>query len=262
MYSSSALAFKYLRYLITAASGKGHGIHSPFIFRFIKDVLNDELHYGSYDKVEPLRTKMLRDKSVIEIEDFGAGGKNNQRTISSIARNVVKSRKYSQLLYRMVNYYKPQHILELGTSLGITTSYLAMASPGGKVITMEGSGEVAKVARKNFDAVALNNIELVEGNFDRQLASVINRLVAVDFAFIDGNHRQEATISYFEQLLPKLQKKSILVFDDIHWSAGMENAWDHIQNHPEVSCSVDLFFMGIIFFREEFREKQHFTIRF
>ena len=162
----------------------------------------------------------------------------------------------------MVNYYRPRTILELGTSLGITTSYLASGNPAAIVTTMEGAKEVAAVARKNFATAGLQNTSIIEGNFDDTLAQVVQDLGSVDCCFIDGNHRREPTERYFQQLLPITHNDSILIFDDIHWSREMEQAWETIRNHPSVRCSVDLFFIGIVFFREEFHEKQHFCIRF
>src|SRR5688500_12519820 len=265
MYSRSELAFKYLRYYLSASSGKGHGIHSPFVFEFITKVLNDDQPYEKFGRIEKLRNKLLLDNTVIEVEDFGAGSavsKNTQRKIASIARHATKSKKYCQLLFRIVNYYKPKSILELGTSLGITTAYLASANPGAKVITIEGAKEIAVKARENFKTLVLDNIQIIEGNFDQQLPSVIYHLSSVDFAFIDGNHRQEPTERYLRQLMPKLHESSIVVFDDIRWSREMKKTWENIKNLPAVRCSIDLFFLGIVFFRKEFGEKQHFTIRF
>ena len=265
MYSRLELAFKYFRYYFTASSGKGHGIHSPFVFEFVTKVLSDDYPYEVFARIEKLKKKMFLDNTIIEVDDFGAGSavsKSAQRTIASIAKNAVKAKKYSQLLFRMVNYYKPQTILELGTSLGITTSYLASANSKAKVITIEGAKAIAVKAVENFKASGLSNIQIIEGNFDQQLSSVINQLSSVDFAFIDGNHRQEPTERYLRQLMPKLQGDSIVVFDDIHWSSEMETAWKNIKNFPVVQCSIDLFFLGIVFFRKEFGEKQHFTIRF
>ena len=108
----------------------------------------------------------------------------------------------------------------------------------------------------------LNNIEIIEGNFDQTLASALKKMPQVDLAFVDGNHRREPTERYFGQLLPAVKNESILIFDDIHWSGEMEQAWDTIIQNPVVSCSIDLFFAGILFFRQEFKEKQHFRIRF
>jgi predicted O-methyltransferase YrrM len=207
----------------------------------------------------------LNDQTVLTIEDFGAGSvvsKTNERTVASIATNAAKPKKYGQLLYRIVKKYQPQTILELGTSLGITSSYLSLAKPDAQPVTLEGSSQIAKKATANFGILELKNIKLIEGNFDNTLPSAIHQLSSIDFAFIDGNHRQEPTERYFQQLLPYMKNDSILIFDDIHWSKEMEQAWNTIKNDNAVRCSIDLFFIGIIFFRQEFKEKQHFVIRF
>jgi len=265
MYSRSQLFFKYLQYYFTSSNGKGHGTHSPFVFEFITKVLNDKTVYSEYERVERLRNQLLNDNSILNVEDFGAGSsvsKTNQRTVSSIARNAAKSKKIGQLLFRMVKFYQPSTILELGTSLGITSSYLALANQDARMITMEGSKEIAEAARKNFRNLEIRNLEIVEGNFDDKLSSAITQLSSIDFVFIDGNHRKEPTERYFKELLAKMNKDSILVFDDIHWSNEMEAAWEAIKNNAAVTCSIDLFFIGIVFFRKEFKEKQDFAIRF
>jgi predicted O-methyltransferase YrrM len=270
MYSKWQLAGKYLNYYLTASNGRGHGTHSPFIFHFITRVLNDQQQYPEYIAVENLRNQLLKDKTGLTIQDLGAGSsvtKINHRTIASIAKNSAKRKKFGQLLFRMVKAYQPRTILELGTSLGITTSYLALANTGAKVVTMEGAVEVAAAARKNFETLGIGNIIIEQGNFDATLSPVVRSLdqdggSSVDFAFIDGNHRLEPTERYFRDLLPAINNDSIMIFDDIHWSREMEQAWETIKSHPATRCSIDLFFIGIIFFRQEFREKQHFSIRF
>jgi len=265
MYSKLQLAAKYLHYYFSASNSKGHGMHSPFVFEFITKVLNDKTKYSAYQPIEDLRKQLLKDQTILTIEDFGAGStidKTNQRTISSIAKNAAKPAKFGQLLHRMVKHYQPQIILELGTSLGITTSYLALAKPDTKLITMEGAAAIAETARQNFKTLKLQNVFLKEGNFDQTLSSVISGLSSIDFAFIDGNHRREPTEKYFNQLLQATQNDSISIFDDIHWSKEMEQAWETIKQHPSVRCTIDLFFIGIVLFRQEFKEKQHFSIRF
>lgn len=265
MYSPFQIGLKYVNYFFTASNSKGHGMHSPFVFDFIIHVLNDKTQYPAYQQVEDLRKQLIRDQKILTIEDFGAGStvhKTNQRTIASIAKNAAKPPKYGQLLYRMVNYYQPQTIVELGTSLGITTSYLSLAKPDAKLITMEGASAIAETARQNLKTLKLQNVSLKEGNFDQTLSTVISELSSVNFVFIDGNHRQEPTERYFKQLLPVLNNNSILIFDDIHWSREMEQAWNSIQQHPAVRCTIDLFFIGIVLLRQEFKEKQHFAIRF
>jgi predicted O-methyltransferase YrrM len=265
MYSSFTLASKYLSYFLTASNGKGHGVHSPFVFDFITHVLNDKRQFYAYQELEQVRRDLLSDNTVLTIEDFGAGStihKTNQRKVSDIARSSLKPKKYGQLMFRMVDYYKANTIVELGTSLGITTGYLASGNLKGQVYTFEGARQVAAVARKNFEKLSLNNIEVIEGNFDNTLQPQLNKIGNVDFAFVDGNHREEPTIQYFEQLLTKASEYSVFIFDDIHWSKGMEAAWKHIQQHSSVTLTIDLFFIGLVFFRKEQKVPQHFRVRF
>ena len=265
MYPKGQLLLKYLQYYLTALNGKGHGMHSPFVFEFIIKVLNDKTVYPEYEKVEALRARLLNDHTVLDVDDLGAGSsvlKKNRRSISSIAKNAAKPKKYGQLLFRMVKYYQPETIVELGTSLGITSSYLSLAKPDARLITMEGSKEIGEVAKRNFRELETRNIEITEGNFDNTLFSVVRGMPTIDFAFIDGNHRQEPTERYFKELVAKTNNNSILVFDDIHWSTEMEAAWEAIKNNNIVTCSIDLFFIGIVLFRKEFKAKQHFVIRF
>ncbi|HTN07544.1 class I SAM-dependent methyltransferase [Agriterribacter sp.] len=265
MYNKFQLAFKYLQYYYTAANGSGHGVHSPFVFDFITRVLNDKRFFYAYDRVERLREQVLLNNAMIEVEDYGAGSSvmaSRNRKVKDIARWSLKSPKYARLLFRMVNYYQPQTLVELGTALGITTAYLASANTSTKVYTLEGAPAIATLARRHFTQLGLSGIHLTEGNFDDTLRSVLAKAGKVDFAFIDGNHRREPTLRYFNWLLPYAQPGSLFVFDDIHWSAEMEEAWRTIQSHPFVTCSIDLFFAGIVFFSPDFKEKQHFSIRF
>lgn len=265
MYSSFQLALKYLKYRLTALNGKGHGVHSPFVYEFITQVLNDKRGFDCFRYIESVREELKNNSIEISVPDFGAGSRkqlHDKRKISAIAKSSLKPKKYGQLLFRIVHHYKSNTILELGTSLGITTSYLAFANPAAKIITMEGAPEVASIAQKNFKQLLLSNIEITEGNFDDNLPSVIDQLSSVDFAFIDGNHRKEPTLNYFHQLLNSANESSIYIFDDIHWSEEMEEAWNEIKQHQSVTLTIDLFFIGIIFFRKEQKTNEHFTIRF
>ena len=179
-----------------------------------------------------------------------------------MATSSLLPRKYAQLLFRLVKNYQPQHIVELGTSFGITTAYLAAGNPGAKLITCEGVPSIATIAGKGFGELGLTNIELVEGDFAATLSPVLARLKNVDLAFIDGNHRKVSTLSYFHQLLQYSTSSTILVFDDIHWSKEMEEAWALIRQEPSVTLTIDLFFTGIVFFDGGIKIPQHFVLRF
>lgn len=265
MYSAFQLAKKYFNYYLKAQNGKGHGVHSPFVFNFIIHVLNDNKKYECYHKIESLRKQLLANNTNIEVEDFGAGSaiipfKN--RKVKDIAHSSLKKKKYAQLLFRIANYYQSKTIVELGTSFGITTSYLASAHKDSKVITFEGSHNIARIALSNFKQARLNNIDLIEGDFKKTLDGINNKIEKVDLIFIDGNHRKEATLEYFNFFLKKSSSQTIFIFDDIHWSEEMEEAWKLIQQNDSVTLTIDLFFIGLIFLSPDFKIKQHFTIRF
>ncbi|HRP57387.1 class I SAM-dependent methyltransferase [Agriterribacter sp.] len=265
MYGTFQLALKYIHYHLTATNGKGHGVHSPFVFNFITDVLNDSRFFYAYDQVERLREQLLINNTKIEVQDHGAGSSvmaSRTRTIKDIARWSLKSPKYARLLFRMVHCYQPHTIVELGTSFGITTAYLAAANTASEVFTFEGAETIAALAKQHFAHLELHNIHPVTGNFDNTLQPALQKIQQVDFAFVDGNHRKEPALRYFNWLLPYAQPASVFVFDDIHWSAEMEEAWQIIQSHPSVTCSIDLFFIGIVFFTPDIKIKQNFSIRF
>lgn len=265
MYTRLQLAKKYFNYYLSASNGKGHGVHSPFVFDFIKMVLNDNNNYPDYNPIEKLRKELLQDNRVIEVEDFGAGSlavPHKQKKVSDIAGSFLKPKKFAHLLFRIVKYYKPKTIIELGTSLGITSSYLASVNKSSEVYTLEGSVNTASIAQENFNKLGLHNIKLIPGNFDDTLPGLISKLDQVDLAFVDGNHRKEPTLNYFNQFLHRATEDSIFIFDDIHWSAEMEEAWKEIRQHPSVTLTIDLFFIGLVFFKKDFKAKQHFSIRF
>lgn len=265
MYSRYQLVKKYLHYYLTASNGKGHGVHSPFVFGFIRDVLNDKKNYSCYASVEQKRKELLSNETIIEVEDFGAGSsviKTNKRVIKDIASSSLKPKKYAQILFRIAQYYKPKTILELGTSFGISTAYLAFADHIPDVYTCEGASSIAAIAKQNFEKLGLKNIHLTEGDFANTLSPLLAKLNKIDLAFIDGNHRKEPTLNYFQQLLNHSTGSAILIFDDIHWSAGMEAAWELIKQHPAVNLTIDLFFIGIVILSPDINHKQHFSIRF
>lgn len=264
MYSSLQLFKKYIHHYGTAANGRGHGMHSPFVYDFIRHVLNNENNYTPPFEIEHLRRQLLHDHTILPIEDFGAGSRvgATKKTVRQITQTAVKLKKWGQLLYRLARHYQPKTILELGTSFGITTAYLAAANPTATVITIEGSPAIQQRAQQHFKTLNMGFIKSFQGHFDSVLPKVLNTIDNIDLAYVDGNHRLQPTLHYFNQLLQKRNEQSIFVFDDIHWSAEMEGAWHAIQQHEAVRYTIDLFFLGLVFFRPEFKVKQHFQIRY
>ncbi|MBL0063459.1 MAG: class I SAM-dependent methyltransferase [Bacteroidetes bacterium] len=255
-------ATHFLKYKLMG--GTAHDVHSPFVFDLLNDVIRDETPFYIYDKIEALRARLLLDESILSVTDLGTGGERNQKRslkVKYIAGTFLKSARCSQLLFRLVNHFHPKNILELGTSLGITTLYLASPYRKTQVITMEGCPETANKAREHFDLFQMENIRVVTGDFGLNLSSVLENIGETGMVFFDGNHKRDATLSYFNQALRHAGNDTIFIFDDIHWSREMEAAWNTIKANPRVTLSIDLFQLGLIFFRSGI-PRQHFVLKF
>lgn len=240
-----------------------HGVHSPFVYKLIDEVIYDYSPKEYEPNIESLRKALEVDSRMINVTDLGAGSmlnKDNRKGIKDIAKNALKPSRIAKLLARLANFSQPGTIIELGTCLGITTSYLAKAMPAAHVISVEGCPETAVIAKENFTQQSLQNIELRVGNFDLILPQIIDEQESIDFLFIDGNHRKQATLDYFYASLAKVHSGTMLIFDDIYWSKGMKEAWEEIKAHSQVTVTVDLFYIGLVFFKKDQR-KEHFKVR-
>ena len=258
--------FAYLRHVLTAWNTTGEGIHSPYLFEIVRFVMRDENAFYCFAEIESRRRLLLECADTLDVVDFGSqgskDGKHVPRRVCDIAKHHLESAKIGQLLFRLVNYMsehekRPLEILELGTSLGITTAYLASPSSKNRVLTLEGSGEVLRVAQGVWRALRLENIEWQEGTIDDTL--YIYAREKLDVAYIDANHTYEATKRYAEYLLPRLREKGILVIDDIHYSPQMEQAWRELKDDARVTTSMDLYHVGLLFVDSHYL-KRHYRI--
>ncbi|MCE7059905.1 O-methyltransferase [Dyadobacter sp. CY343] len=253
----------YLKYLLR--SGNQHSIHSPFLFDLYNQVINVKDQRADYAEIKKLRKELLSSREIIEILDLGAGSrvnKSNQRKIGTIAKNAEKPEKFGKLFYRLVQRFQPETVIELGTSLGLTTLYFSKANPAADIISFEGCPQTAAKAETHFTRLGAQNIEVVVGNIDQTLPARLAQLdQTLDFAYFDANHRYEPTMRYFEDCLPHIQENSVFIFDDIYWSKEMTQAWEQIKSHPKVTLTVDLFWIGLVFFRTG-QAKEDFTLRF
>ena len=154
--------------------------------------------FYAFAEIENARKRLKKDDRVVKITDFGAGNK-KQAKISEIAKNSLKKEKWAQLLFRIVNFTKAKNVLELGSSLGITTAYLASVDSKIKCVSLEGAPEIANIARKNLEKLKINNVQIIEGNIDETLDKALTEFKTLDFVFFDANHRKEPTLKYFEK---------------------------------------------------------------
>ena len=253
---------KYINYWQGAKSR--HSIHSPFVYELVSSAFKNVQEDQACKDIEELRRQLLTDTSVIEVIDLGAGSKINSsdhRSIAEIAKNSSVKPKYGRLLHQLAFHLDPTSILELGTSLGFATMYLSTGASAAKVHTIEGSPNTAHLAIDNFNKLGLNNIQVETGAFDDVLPQLLHKLDQLGLVFFDGNHRKEPTLKYFKMCLEKVSNDSVFIFDDIHWSGEMEEAWAIIKKNPKVSVTIDVFQLGIVFFRKG-QAKEDFIIRY
>ena len=253
----------YLVYL--SKSKTKYAIHSPFVFDYVTKVLKRKEKNQAFEQIHSRYKELLNSTRVVETTDFGAaiGRKTYVTRFLSVSRIASKSsvhRRYGELLFRTVEWFKPAAILELGTCLGISSLYMAKAAPHAKFVTLEGCAAKAELARTNFEKLDAGHIEISTGRFCDTLPVVLGKMPSPDFVFIDGHHQYKPTLSYVDQILKYANENTVMVIDDIHWSGGMEKAWKQIGQRPDVSVTIDLYRFGLVFLKKGL-SKQNFVIR-
>ena len=210
-------------------------------------------------EIERHRGWLAQDHSEVEFLDFGAGtraegypgqdiegGVGSRRRVSELVL-ASKSPLWGGLLHKMVRLAGAKSCVEMGTSLALSASYIAAALPqDGRLVTMEGAPAVAKLAAATLRSLVPDRaVEICVGPFRDTLPEVLERMAPIDFVFIDGHHEQQATENYCRQLLPHMQSRGVMVFDDIRWSPQMLQAWKNISASVAGLC-LDMGSVGIV----------------
>lgn len=239
-----------------------HGIHSPFVYGLVEEVFRAK-EWNKRKAVKALRKELKNCTDEIEITDFGAGSRVDNAPRRSIAKIVDVSStplRNAGLLQRLATHLGCENILELGTNLGLATAAMA-ASPGvKKLISLEGDANLSAIARSNLDKLNLK-AEIITGTFEGNLSKALSQFEKLDLAYIDGNHRRDPTLDYFDAIANKTDQNGVIVVGDIHWSKEMEAAWEAIKKRAEVRVTIDIFTMGLVFFRKEMTP-EHFIIHY
>lgn len=249
----------FIRYLAFYRQAKTkYDIDSPFVSSFILEVLEDKRSFYAFSLIHWLRRQLRKDKRKLRIADHGAGSlvaHSTTRSVSHIAKHGAINDHQGRCLFRMAHVYHPSIMLELGTSLGVSSLYLALADSRQQLITVEGSPEIAERAAETFYQLRIPNISLIQDTFDQALVEISKEKLRLGLVYLDGDHRKGSSLQYFQQLLPLLHDKSLFIIADIYWSKEMQMAWKEIKSHPKVRVAIDLFDFGVLFFEPQVREK-------
>lgn len=225
-------------------------VQSPFAYELISQVIQSKEVYYDFAAIEALRNLLRNDNSQINFKDFGAGKKSGKRLVSEIAKTSLAPAAQGQLLFKLVNKMKSGVIIELGTCLGITTSYLMAARKSATVYTLEGNEDLLSIAEGVFKQLQLKNYKTIAGNFDDTLPALLEEIKKVDLIYIDGNHAYDATLKYVEMVLPRMSEDGVIVLDDLLWSSGMQKAWKKIIQKNECIFSLEIRDLGIVFMKK------------
>jgi predicted O-methyltransferase YrrM len=254
-YGRLTIAAAYAKYYLRAKNK--HSVHPPTVYAIADKVLGAAYKIKHLD-IESERARLKKSKQIISFTDYGKYGSVFEKKIADIANTTLKPKKYAQLISQLVAHHNAKDVLELGTSLGITTAYLAR-NEGTEIHTLEGDRTVADIAQHIWNQLGLQNVKCTIGNFDTTLDQLQGK--TFDVIYIDGNHKLEPTLRYFEVLQQHATAKTLFIFDDIHYSKDMENAWDTIKAHSTTTSTIDLFFIGLVYIDPSL-SKQHFTLRY
>lgn len=229
------------------------------------------------DRIESLRSELAQNTAPVSVIDFGAGRSTDHRSAEEMSAGIANTTTVAKacgaskphfwclLLFKLVRKLKPKVGVELGTCLGISAAYQAAAQQlngYGKFITLEGAPALASLSEGHLQSLGLENASVVPGRFLDTLESALQANAPIDYAFIDGHHDERATIDYYRQFLPHLTEESVLIFDDIAWSDGMQRAWRTLEHDKHVALSINLRNVGIcVVSKGESAEKQQFALR-
>ncbi len=255
----------YFNYYIFAQHKKGYGIHSPFVYNLIKDVLIPARKRRNNKKwIEKIRKSAFQNQRKTEATSQGAGShfaSKGMIRIGKLAKQSTIPLKYHYLLVGILEHIQAKSILELGSCCGLTSAILAKGNPASNIYTVEGAQNRFDIAKSFFNSEKITNIEPICDDFDAAIEQFKQNQVQFDAVFVDGNHQYESTIRYFNRLLPIMKNEGLMVFDDIYWSAGMTRAWKRIKQTNENIVTIDLYKMGLVFIGRQ-QAKEHFRIKF
>lgn len=159
-------------------------------------------------------------------------------------------RHWGRFLTRLVAELAPSSCVEMGVGFGMSGCYQAAAlevQGRGRLTCLDQEESLAEIARESFAELGLEHrIDLHMGPIGRTLAPVAERVAPIEYAYIDAEHTEEATVHNFEVLLPHLTPGAVVVVDDVMLGDEMTRAWERIAAHPRAAFALSLRRLGLV----------------
>lgn len=241
----------YLKYYFSAITK--YKVHSPFVFKFVTDIFEDERFYHFMGVIENYRRNLLGTRDKIDTQ-------NGTKTVNQLVKTQGISPKSGAILFKMAHEYKPKTILELGTNLGISSLYQATAESNNSMITLEEDAAIATATQVYFKRLGTRNVELMSGAFNKNLPTALTKLGSVEHLFFNNFWGYEQSLTYFETCLPYFVPNTVFIFRDPYATTESIKFWEKIKQHPQVKLSLDIYDLGFVFFRSEQKEVAHYSL--
>ncbi len=160
------------------------------------------------------------------------------------------SRETGEALYVAILQHQPKIILELGTSAGYSTLWLALAAKeyGGRVITIDSSHEKQAMARDFATrAGVIDRVTYYESGV-RDALNQLSELVGeekIDAVFFDADKKNYA--QYYQLLQPQLSRTHLILADDVvKYNAVMTDFISLFSDNAEYKTVIDSVGHGLL----------------
>lgn len=231
------LLYRFLRYR------KGFGVHSPFAFSFITKVIDERYGYYAYNDIELIRRQLVH------------------RNCPMLKTDIKRS--HGELLFRIVNYFKPERLIQIGTSAGIGSLYMTAPSSRLNYLLLDSDDNNAEQtiwSLRKFNPKA-SSVSVIAGDYLKTLPAALSKMSAVDFLFFNSAKDKEKNMIYLDEAIKYVQSDTVFFIEGIRSNREMRQLWKNICLREDVSVTFDLYNVGVVFFNKKLH-KQNYIVFF
>ena len=232
---------------------KGFGVHSPFVYDLITNVIEETCEFYAYRDISLVRLQLLQNEQFIQY------GK-KQLTVKKALKRYGISTKEGKFLFRLANHYKPHTMLSVGSSMGLAPLYLARYDSTVQCITLECVQDIAEIATQVLSKEKNPALSIKTGTYRALLPESIVQLQQIDCVYVDKNVGVNDWDTIFEQCEPFIHNATFFVLAGIRSSTEKQSYWTQFRQHPSITVAIDLYDLGLLFFQSKLHKQVYKTI--